>query len=147
MNALQQFSRSEKITAGAGIVLLVGIFAFPWYYVSFGGYSASSNVLHGPGSFFSVLALIVLIALLAEFGIRRFTSAQLPTLPVSWTAAEMYGAVAVLALLVIKILFHIGNFGWGFYGDLVLAVVLAYGAFGLSRSGSAAQVHASAHGG
>jgi hypothetical protein len=157
MNALQQFSRSEKITAVAGIVLLIGMFAFPWYHVgspsytvggqTFGGYSYSTNVLNGPGSFFSILALIVLIALLAEFGIRRFTSAQLPKLPVSWTAAEMYGAVAVLALLVIKILFHIGNFGWGFYGDLVLAVVLAYGAFGLSRSSSAAQVHASAHGG
>jgi hypothetical protein len=84
---------------------------------------------------------------LAEFAIRRFSSVQLPTIAVSWTTAELYGALAVLALLVIKILFHIGNFGWGFYADLVLAVVLIYGAFGISRQGSTSSVHAAAHGG
>jgi hypothetical protein len=157
MNSLQQFTRPERITAGAGIVLLIGMFAFPWYHVgvpsvtvgnqTFGGESFNSNVLQGPGAFFGVLALIVLIAVLAEFAIRRFSSVQLPTIAVSWTTAELYGALAVLALLVIKILFHIGNFGWGFYADLVLAVVLIYGAFGISRQGSTSSVHAAAHGG
>jgi len=157
MNSLQQFTRSERITAGAGIVLLIGMFAFPWYHVGFGGFtegnvtvpgeSYNANVLQGPGSFFGVLALIVLIALLGEFALRRLGSVQLPAIPVSWTTAELYGALAVLALLVIKILFHVGNFGWGFYANLVLAVVLAYGAFGISRQGSASSVHAAAHGG
>jgi hypothetical protein len=157
MNSLQQSTRPERITAGAGIVLLIGMFAFPWYSFStpsfnvgsqtVGGQTFTSNVLSGPGAFFAVLALIVLIALLAEFAIRRFASVQLPTIPVSWGMAEMYGAIAVLALLVIKILFHVGNFGWGFYADLVLAAVLVYGAFGVSRQGSTSSVHAAAHGG
>jgi hypothetical protein len=157
MNSLQQISRSERITAGAGIVLLIGMFAFPWYHVGFGGFtegnvtvpgqSYNANVLQGPGSFFGVLALIVLIALLGEFAIRRFASTALPTIKVPWTTAELYGALAVLALLVIKVLFHIGTFGWGFYADLVLAVVMAYGAFGISRQGSTASVQAGAHGG
>jgi hypothetical protein len=60
--------------------------------------------------------------------------AQLPELPISWGAAELCAAVAVLALLVIKILFHIGNFGWGFYVDVLLAIVLVYGATGLRHS-------------
>ena len=155
MNSLQQFSRSERITAGAGVVLLIGMFAFPWYHVgiasftvgnqTFGGESFNSNVLKGPGAFFSIIALIVLIALLAEFAIRRFSSTQLPSIPVSWTTAELYGALAVLALLVIKVLFHIGNFGWGFYVVLASALVLVYGAFETSRKGSAS-VHAAAHG-
>lgn len=144
MSALSDFSRSEKITGVAGVLLLIGIFAFPWYYVSiagvnvgghtFGGASYSSNVLGGPGSFFSIIALIVLIALLAELVISRFTSVQLPELPISWGAAELYAAIAVLALLVIKILFHIGNFGWGFYVNMLLAIVLVYGATGLRHS-------------
>jgi hypothetical protein len=154
MKALSEFSRSEKITGVAGILLLIGIFAFPWYYVgvagvtvaghTFGGGSYSSNVLQGPGSFFSIVALIVLIALLAELVISRFTTVELPSLPISWGAAELYGAIAVLALLVIKILFHIGNFGWGFYGDLLLAIVLVYGATGLSRSRAARPAHGAA---
>jgi hypothetical protein len=156
MNSLQQLSRSERITAGAGVVLLIGMFAFPWYHVgiasitvgnqTFGGESFNSNVLKGPGAFFSIIALIVLIALLAEFAITRFSSAQLPSIPVSWTTAELYGALAVLALLVIKVLFHIGNFGWGFYVVLASALVLVYGAFETSRKGSSASVHAAAHG-
>jgi len=157
MNALQKFSLPEKITAVAGILLLIGMFAFPWYHVgvpsfteggqTFGGESFDSNVLKGPGSFFSIVALIVLIALLAVFAIRRFGTAALPDIPVAWNTAEFFAAVAVLALLVIKILFHVGNFGWGFYVDLILAVVLAYGAFGISRSASTAPAHVAAHGG
>lgn len=157
MNSIQRFSRPEKIFAVAGIVLLIGMFAFPWYHVgvpsftvggqTFGGESFDSNVLKGPGSFFSIVALILLIALLAEFVVRRLTAVQLPEIPVSWNAAEFYAALAVLALLVIKVLFHVGNFGWGFYVVLAAAVVLAYGAFGISRSSSPAPVHVAAHGG
>jgi hypothetical protein len=157
MNALQRFSLPEKITAVAGIVLLIGMFAVPWYHVglpsftagdqTFGGESFDSNVLKGPGSFFSIVALIVLIALLAEFFIRRLTAVQLPEIPVAWNAAEFFAALAVLALLVIKVLFHIGNFGWGFYFVLAAALVLAYGAFGVSRSASAAPAQIAAHGG
>lgn len=143
MKPLSQFSRGEQITGVAGILLLIGIFAFPWYHVgvpgvtvagtTYGGGSYDGNVLQGPGSFFSYLAMIVLIALLAEIAISRFTTAKLPDLPISWAAFEVCGAVAVLALLVIKILFHIGNFGWGFYANLVLAIALVYGATGLLR--------------
>jgi hypothetical protein len=154
MKALSEFSRSEKITGVAGIVLLIGIFAFPWYYVgvagvtvggqTFGGGSYRTNVLQGPGAFFGILALIVLIALLAELVISRFTTAELPGLPISWGTAELYGGIAVLALLVIKILFHIGNFGWGFYVDMLLAIVLVYGVTGLPRGQAARPAHGAA---
>jgi len=93
------------------------------------------------------VALIVLIALLAEFFVRRLSSVQLPEIPIAWGAAEFFGALAVLALLVIKILFHIGDFGWGFYAVLVLAVAMAYGGFGISRDSSTARSHVPAHGG
>ncbi|MGD0375949.1 MAG: hypothetical protein ABSB01_15340 [Streptosporangiaceae bacterium] len=144
MSAFQQLTRSEKIAGAAGIVLLIGMIAFPWYHVgvpgytiagqTYGGGSYDGNALSGPGSFFSVVALIVLIALLAEIAISRFTATQLPDLPVSWSAAKLYAGIGVLALLVIKILFHVGNFGWGFYTDLAAAAVLVYGAVAMSRA-------------
>ncbi len=144
MNTFQQLSRSEKIFGAAGIVLFIGMIVFPWYHVGIPGYpvdgqnigggSYDANAMSGPGAFFSVIAFIVLIALLAEFAIRRFTTAQLPELAISWSAAELYAAIAVLALLVIKILFHVGNFGWGCYVDLAAAAVLGYGAVAMSRA-------------
>jgi len=154
MKALNQFSPSEQITGVAGILLLIGMFAFPWYHIgvagftveghTYGGASYNGNALSGPGSFFSIVGLIVLIALLGELVISRFTTVELPKLPISWRAAELYGAIAVLALLVIKILFHIGNFGWGFYANIVLAIVMVYGATGLARTQSAQPAHATA---
>jgi hypothetical protein len=144
MSAFQQLTRSERILGAAGVVLLIGIFAFPWYHVgvpgytingqTYGGGSYDGNALQGPGSFFSVVALIVLIALLAAFVVRRFTTVQLPELPISWSTAELYAAIAVLVLLAIKILFHVGNFGWGFYLNMAAAVVLVYGAVAVSRA-------------
>lgn len=141
MNALSQLSRSDKITGAASILLLIGLIAFPWYYVgipgftvdghSFGGASYSASALQADGAWAGVLALIVVIALLAELLVTRFTQVQLPELPVSWRAVERYAAVAVLALLAIKFLSHIGNFGWGFYADIVLSVALVYGVIGL----------------
>jgi hypothetical protein len=56
-------------------------------------------------------------------------------------------ALQRLTLLVIKFLFHVGNFGWGFYTVIAAAAVLAYGAFGISRSSAAAPAHVAAHGG
>jgi hypothetical protein len=150
MSAFQQVTRSEKIFGVAGILLFIGMITFPWYSISvpgytveghtFGGGTYNSNVLKGPGSFFSIVALIALIALLAVVVLRHLTAIELPQLPVSWSAVELYGAVAVLALLVIKILFHVGNFGWGFYADLLLAIVLTYGAVAMSREGSPSRV-------
>jgi hypothetical protein len=147
MNALSQLSRSEKITGVAGVLLLIGIIAFPWYHVgvagftvngqSFSGASFSATALQSDGAFAGVLALILLLALLAELAVTRFTSAQLPELPISWRAAELYAALAVLALLAVKFLLHIGNFGWGFYADIVLALVLVYGTIGLRVQNSA----------
>ena len=141
MNPRRQHGRSEMITGVAGILLLIGLSAFPWYHVGairFLGQTLNTNVsltaLQGPGDFFSILALIVLIALLAEVAISRLTTAALPELPVPWAGVELTAGLAVPVLLVIKILFHIGSFGWGFYADMVLAIVLAYGVVGASRN-------------
>jgi hypothetical protein len=143
MNALSKLSRSERITGVAGILLFIGIITFPWYHVGFAGLSIGSasipgvsfdyTALQATAGFAGVLALIVLIALLAELVISRFTTVARPELPVAWAVAELYSAVAVLTLLVVKFLFHIGNFGWGFYADMVLAIALVYGAAGLRR--------------
>src|ERR1035438_8609695 len=105
MSTLQQLTRGEKIAGAAGIVLLIGIIAFPWYHVgipgytvngqTYGGASYNGNAMSGPGSFFGVLAFIVLIALLAEVAIRRFTTVQLPDLPVNRRMATSARVVAL----------------------------------------------------
>jgi len=40
------------------------------------------------------------------------------------------------ALLVARMLVHLGDFGWGFYPVMGAAMVLAYGALAMGRGGS-----------
>src|SRR5260370_40704733 len=103
MNALQRFTLPEKVTAVAGIVLLIGMFAFPGDHVgiasftvggqTFGGEGLDSNVPKGPGSFVSLVARIVPIPLLAEFLNSRLTAPHPPALPIPWSRRDVYRAV------------------------------------------------------
>ncbi len=132
MKALK-LSRGVQITGGTGILLLIGLLAFPWYSVSAFGFTVTGTATQYDGSWAAILGLVILIALLAAIAVRRFTSAVLPDLPVPWSAAELYAAIAVAVFVAIKFLSHVGNFGWGFYVDVVLTIGLVYGALQLSR--------------
>jgi hypothetical protein len=133
VDSFNKLGRGVQITGIAGILLLIGLLAFPWYSVSAFGFSATLTATQGPGAWAVILGIIVLIALLGTIIIRRFTTSQLPELPISWSAAELYAAIAVAVFVVIKFLSHIGNFGWGFYINVILTIALVYGAVQLSR--------------
>jgi hypothetical protein len=132
MNSVK-LSRGVQITGVAGILLLIGLLAFPWYSVSAFGITATGTAVQYDGSWAAILGLIVLIALLGTVAIRSFTSTELPDLPISWPTAELYAAIAVAVFIAIKFLSHIGNFGWGFYIDVLLTIGLVYGAVQLTR--------------
>jgi hypothetical protein len=136
MNSVK-LSRGVQITGASGILLLIGLLAFPWYSVSVFGISVTGTAVQYDGSWAAILGLIVLIALLGTIAVRRFTSTKLPDLPISWSAAELYAAFVVALFIAIKFLSHIGNFGWGFYVDVLLTIGLVYGAVQLTRDAPA----------
>ena len=69
MTSIRRFAPPELLTAGAGIVLLIGMLAFPWYHetdpwiVVHGEVTASSgldrNVLGGPGGYLGRAAVVL----------------------------------------------------------------------------------------
>jgi hypothetical protein len=137
-----KLSRGVAITGGAGLLLLIGLLTFPWYSVSVSvigvTVTGTGTAVQYNGSWAAILGLIVLIALLATIIVRRFTTVELPDLPIPWESAELFAAIAVAVFVVIKFLSHIGNFGWGFYIDVLLTIALVYGAVQLSRETPAA---------
>jgi hypothetical protein len=145
MTSIRRFAPPELLTAGAGLVLLVGMLAFPWYHesatwvvvdgqVEAGG--LDHNVLGGPGGYWGVAALAVLVVLLAELIYSRLAPPRLPLLPVAWSTAELLTALGVGVLLVVRTLAHLSDFGWGFFPVMGSAMVLAYGAFAMDRGSS-----------
>jgi hypothetical protein len=145
MTSIRRFAPPELLTAGAGLVLLIGMLAFPWYHegaawvvvhgqVEAGG--ADHSVLGGPGGVWGIAALALLVILLAELIYSRLAPPRLPLLPVAWSTAELFTALGVGVLLVARTLAHLSDFGWGFFPVMGSAMVLAYGALAMGRGSS-----------
>jgi hypothetical protein len=127
---LDRLSREDWMVGGGGILLLIGLLAFPWFSVSVGGFTATAAATSSSGGIWAILALLVLIAVLADFALARFSPAtQIPTTQFGreMTRAAAVGVVALL--MVIKLISHTGNFGWGFFVDVILLIVVGAGAW------------------
>jgi hypothetical protein len=91
-----------------------------------------------------VLALIVLIALVVDLALARFSPATvIPTTPLGRDRTRLAAAALVLLLLFIKFVSHTSNLGWGFWINAILAIVVVVGAW-MTSNGRATQLGGSA---
>jgi hypothetical protein len=127
---LSKLSRQDLMVAGGGLLLVIGLLAFPWFSVSAGGFTATAAATSATGGIWAVLALIVLIFVIVDVLLARLSPATV--IPTSRLGREQTRTAAVgiaVLLMVIKLISHIGNFGWGFFLDVVLLVVVGAGAW------------------
>ena len=128
---LDKLTLSDKIIAGTGIVLIIDLLFLPWHSVDvgpFGDYTRSG--VESPGSFWGILALLLTIVVVAATLVRVFKpETKLPDLPVTWVRAIFFGAAAVLALLVIKLITETDFLGFGAWLGLLLAAGMTYGGY------------------
>jgi len=127
---LSKLSREDLMVGAGGLLLLIGLLAFPWFSVSAGPYSFDFVATSSSGGVWAVLALIVLIVVLIDLALARFSPGTV--IPTTQLGREMTRAAAVgliLVLMLIKFISHVGDFGWGFFIDLILLAVVAFGAW------------------
>jgi hypothetical protein len=126
--SLDRVSRDDWIVGGLALLLVIGLFAFPWFSISVGPFSVTSTASGSPDGWLGILAVIVLIALIADLAIERFSpQTKLPMVGGSRERTRLALAGLAALLLLLKFLFHISNFsdlGWGFWFDAVLTVLL-----------------------
>ena len=139
---LSKMRTPDWILGGCALVLIIDLIAFPWHKIDLGlggllpGVSTSvkRTAIQSPNSFWGVLALLLAIALVAVVVLRRLTTTKLPDLPISWSDATFYGAIAVLALLLLKLIIETSSLGWGCWLAIVLAGGAVYGAFAAKQA-------------
>jgi hypothetical protein len=125
-----KLSREDWMVGGGGLVLVIGLLAFPWFSFSIGAFTATAAATSSSGGIWAVLALIVLIAVIVDLLLARFSpDTVLPTTPLGREMTRAAAVGLVVVLMLIKLISHTGNYGWGFFVDIVLVVVVAVGAW------------------
>jgi hypothetical protein len=127
---LSKLSREDVMVAGGGLLLVIGLLAFPWFSVSFDGLTATAVATSSTGGVWAVLALIVLVMVIVDLLLARWSPATvIPTSQLGREKTRLAAVGAVVVLMIIKLLAHTGNYGWGFFVDIILLVVVAAGAW------------------
>ena len=132
MDKFQKIPLGEKIILVAGPLLLIDSF-LPWYHVSIdlGILSTSVNRSgwQSPGALWSMLAIICGVVAAGLVAASRFTNVQMPALPAGVTWARVYAGLGGAAALfvILKLINHSGNLGFGFFIGIILVAALCAG--------------------
>lgn len=132
----------EKVIVVAAVVLFIVGF-LPWYHVGGGSVvvggvpitglpSINRNGWQSPGAMWSVLPILIGLAMAAVVVVRRVGKDG--TLPndvagVTWPKFLFGGGVAGLVCLALKLLNYSGNLSYGFYLGFLAVAALAVGGF------------------
>jgi hypothetical protein len=130
----------EKIIIIAGVVLFIDGF-LPWYSVDLGPLgNFTRNGWESPGAIWSILAVLVGLAMGAVVVVKGLTETEVPDNVggFSWPRIMLGGGVAALVLVLIKLLNESSHLGFGFYLGILCALALAGGGFLMFREEQAA---------
>jgi hypothetical protein len=138
---VNKLSLGDRIVAGLGIVEFLLLLIVPWHSVDIFGETFTIKALEGDGdavAWPAFLALIVLIALVAVVLIRKLApQVNLPELPVAWSQAIFYAAIAVPVLLFLKLILQTDSLSFWAYILILIGAGIAYGGFLISQESEA----------
>ena len=124
--------REDWMVLGGGIVLIIGLLAFAWY--SDNGFTVAAT--SSPYAIWGILALIVAIVIVIDYALALFSpQTVIPTTKYGRDLTRVGACALILLLLFIKFLAHVGSFGWGFFVDVILAVIVTVGAWAIVQRG------------
>jgi hypothetical protein len=127
-------SVAEKVIITAGVLLFVVGF-LPWYSISIGPISWTANGWESPGAMWSILAILIGLAMASAVALRNLTEVEIPDNlgGLSWPKILLGGGVAAVVLLLIKLLNESSNLGFAFYVGIIAAAGLAAAGFLMYR--------------
>ncbi len=144
MDKVNSLSLGEKLVAGGGVLMLIASF-LPWYKITLGiegiaRISVSRNGWESPGALWSLLAILIAVAMAGSIIGQRFGNMRLPNLgSITWGMAYLIGGGLVVVLVLLKLLNESSYLSFGFYLGIIAAAALAAGGW-LLYSGEKSRV-------
>ncbi|HEY5389984.1 MAG TPA: hypothetical protein VIJ83_05460 [Solirubrobacteraceae bacterium] len=132
-NGLAKLSREDRVLAAAAIALVIGLLVFPWYSVTVAGVGVSGPATSAPDGFWAVLALLIILAVVADLALVRFSPATaIPTTKFGRDRTRVVGVALAALCLLIKLLAQTSFLAWGFWVNTILLIVVAVAAWGIT---------------
>jgi hypothetical protein len=132
--SISKMPLGEKIIVPAAAVLLIDSF-LPWYHASvdlgiLGSVSVNRSGWQSPGAIWSILALLAAVAMAVVIVLQRFTAVKLPALPQGLTWGRVHAGLAGVAVVsvLIKLINHSSDLGFGFFIGIICVAAIAAGA-------------------
>lgn len=142
---LKKLSQGEMVMGGAGVLLFIFSF-FKWFGkdVSLKGLGTiASYSQNGWSSFLSLLGILLALVIVVVLVLDKFTSVQIPKLPIPLKQAYFFGSIAVAVLIVLQLLIGTSKNGvdldrkFGVFLGTLLAIAMAVGGFLQSKEADA----------
>jgi hypothetical protein len=127
---MSKFSREELILAGVALLLVIDLLFLPWFDISIGigtfKASFTSSATGAPDGWLGVLAVLTLLALIADLALERLGNVEVPAINGSRATTRLVLAAVAAGFVALKFLFHIhfSLFGIGFWLAVVLTAAL-----------------------
>jgi len=134
---LNKLTTAEKVIIASGIVYLIAMF-LPWWGLDFGEFGSASN--SGWDYFLTgILPLLLVIAMVTQIALAKFSTTQLPAPPIPWNQIHMILGAIVAVLLILRVVIGSsegdGSFEvdldrmWGLWVALLAAIGVGVGGF------------------
>jgi len=134
----KKLTLGDQILGGTSLVAFLVLLLFPWHSVDLGPFgSADIAATSSPNGFLGLLGILLALVLAASV-IVKMTTVQVPDLPIPMGDAQFYGAIAMLAVLVLKLVLETEALAFGAYLSILLAGGAVYGGFLLKGQGATA---------
>lgn len=132
-----KLSREDWMVGGGGILLIIFLFALPFYTESAGPYSASQAATSSPDGIWGILALILAIVLVVDWALAVFNpDTTIPTTPLGREMTRTAIGGLIVLFLLIKLISHTSYLGWGCFVDIIVAIIVTYGCWALAQGKS-----------
>jgi hypothetical protein len=135
MDKINTLSNGEKLVLGGGVLMLIASI-LPWYKIDFGldgivDASFSRNGWQEPATPWSLLAILIAIALAASIAAVRFGNVQLPAMSggMSWGMIYLGGGGLVALLTLLVLISESSYLSYGFYLAIIAAIAIAAGGY------------------
>lgn len=126
-----KLTNADKVVAGGFLAFFISLF-LPWFKVDFGGFGSATASGWDVDFLWSTLPFLLGLIMVAQIALDRFSSVELPEIPVTWGQVHLgLGGLSAL-LVVLKLL--IGeddpiSRSWGLFVAVIAAGALAGGGF------------------